>query len=146
MFKEFRQFVARGNVVDLAVAVIMGTAFGAIVNSMVTDILMPPVGLILGKVDFSNLFLNLSRTGQATLKDAKAAGAVTVNYGLFLNTVINFLIVSFFIFIVVKEVNKFKPAPETPPAGPVTKDCPLCLSQIPLKAKRCAHCCADIPA
>ncbi len=144
MFKEFRQFVARGNVVDLAVAVILGGAFGAIVTSLVNDVIMPPIGLLLGKADFATLFINLSDTHYATLKEAKAAGAATINYGIFLNAVINFLIVGFVVFLLVKQVNRMK-TPEAPPApAPATKECPMCLSQIPAAARRCAHCTADL--
>jgi len=144
MFKEFKQFVARGNVLDLAVAVIMGAAFGPIVTSLVNDLLMPPIGLIVGKVDFANLFINLSSTHYATLKEAKAAGAPTLNYGLFLNTVVNFVIIAFVVFLIVQQVNRMKkPEPASPPT---TKDCPLCLSTIPMGAKKCSHCTADLPA
>ena len=141
MLKEFRDFIHRGNVVDLAVAVIMGAAFGAIVTSLVNDVLMPPVGLLLGKVDFATLFIDLSTKHYATLKDAKAAGAATINYGVFLNAVINFTIVSFVVFLVVKQANRMKPKPVPAPA---TKECPLCLSTIPAAARRCAHCTADL--
>ena len=144
MFKEFKDFIARGNVVDLAVAVIMGAAFGAIVTSFVNDIVMPPIGLLIGKVDFASLFVNLSETHYATLKEAKAAGAATINYGIFLNAVINFLIVAFVIFLMVKQVNRMKPAPPAPAPAPATKECPLCLSTIPAAARRCAHCTADL--
>jgi large conductance mechanosensitive channel len=141
MFKEFKQFIARGNVLDLAVAVIMGAAFGPIVISLVNDLLMPPIGLLIGKVDFVNLFINLSATSYATLKDAKAAGAPTINYGVFINALINFVIVAFAVFLIVKQANRIK---EPAPAAPATKECPLCLSTIPLAAKRCAHCTADL--
>ena len=144
MLKEFRQFIARGNVVDLAIAVIMGGAFGPIVTSLVNDVLMPPIGLLLGKVDFASRFINLSGTPYATLKEAKAAGAATLNYGIFLNAAINFLIVSFVVFLVVKQVNRLKPAPAPAPPPPPTKECPLCLSTIPAAARRCAHCTADL--
>ena len=125
----------RGNVVDLAVAVVIGAAFGKIVTSFVDDVLMPPIGLALGNVDFSNLFINLSGKDFASVAAAKTAGAATLNYGVFFNTIINFLIIAFAIFIVVKQINRFqKSAP-----APITKDCPHCLSAIPLKATRCAH-------
>lgn len=142
MVKEFKEFVMRGNVVDLAVAVIIGGAFGKIIGSFVEDVLMPPIGLALGKVDFSNLFINLSGKDYASVAAAKAAGAATLNYGIFLNHVINFLIIAFAIFIVIKQVNRLqKPAPAV---APTTKDCPHCLSAIPLKATRCAHCTSDL--
>ena len=143
MLKEFRDFIHRGNVIDLAVAVIMGSAFGAIVTSLVSDVLMPPVGLLLGKVDFASLFIDLSTKHYATLKDAKAAGAATINYGIFLNAVINFAIISFAVFLVVKQANRLKPK-EAPAPPPATKECPLCLSTIPAAARRCAHCTSDL--
>ncbi len=138
MLKEFREFAARGNVVDMTVGVILGAAFGKVVSSLVTDVVMPPLGLLIGKVDFSNLFLDLSRQGHKTLAEAKAAGAATINYGVFLNTVLDFLIVGFAVFLLVKQVNRLnrKQAPQ----APNTRDCPYCLSSVPLKAVRCAHC------
>lgn len=142
MLKEFKEFAIRGNVLDLAVAVIMGGAFGKIVTSLVNDILMPPIGVLLGKVDFSNLFINLSGQAYASLAEAKAAGAATINYGVFLNTVIDFVIVAFVIFLLIKQVNRLKR--EAPPAAPTTKECPYCLSTIPLKATRCAHCTSEL--
>jgi large conductance mechanosensitive channel len=145
MLKEFKAFIMRGNVLDLAVAVIIGGAFGTIVNSLVNDILMPPLGLLLGKVDFSNLFLNLSGQEFASLADAKKAGAATINYGLFLNAVVSFLIVALAIFVVVKAANKMqKPPLEAPPAAPSTKDCPYCCSSIPIKATRCPNCTSEL--
>ena len=142
LMKEFRDFVARGNVVDLAVGVIIGASFGKIVTSLVNDVLMPPIGLILGHVDFSNLFLNLSDTHYDSLTAAKAAGAPTINYGLFINALIDFSIVAFVIFILVQQVNKL-----TKKSGPTTtKDCPRCVSTISIKATKCPHCTADIPA
>jgi large conductance mechanosensitive channel len=140
VIKEFRDFVARGNVIDLAVGVIIGASFGKIVTSLVNDVLMPPIGLILGHVDFSNLFLNLSDKHYDSLAAAKAAGAPTINYGLFINALIDFSIVAFVIFILVKQVNTFV----KPPAK--TRECPYCLSTIPLKATKCPHCTADISA
>jgi len=137
VLKEFKAFVLRGNVLDLAVAVILGAAFGKIVTSLVEDVLMPPLGLALRGVDFKDLFIDLSGTHPATLAAAKAAGAATINYGIFLNTVIQFVIVAFVIFLVVKQVNRFMPKPAPPPA---TKVCPECLSTIPAGAKRCAQC------
>jgi large conductance mechanosensitive channel len=139
MFNEFRQFIMRGNVVDLAIAVVIGAAFGKIVTSFVEDILMPPIGLALGNVDFSNLFINLSGKDFPSVAAAKAAGAATLNYGIFLNNILNFVIIAFAIFILVKQVNRIQ-KPEPAPAPPATKDCPYCLSAVPLKATKCAHC------
>ncbi|HLY61446.1 MAG TPA: large-conductance mechanosensitive channel protein MscL [Terriglobia bacterium] len=144
MWKEFKEFVMRGNVMDMAVGIILGAAFGKIVTSFVGDILMPPIGLILGHVDFSNLFVVLSGTHYDSLAAAKAAGAASINYGLFVSTVIDFTIVAFVIFLLVKQVNKLKtPAPVPAPS---VKDCPYCLSAIPLKAIRCAHCTSELQA
>jgi len=138
MFKEFKAFVMRGNVMDLAVGVIIGAAFGKIVGSLVNDVLMPMIGLLLGRVDFGNLFVTLGAGTFATIADAKKAGVATLNYGVFLNTIIEFLIVAFAIFIVVKQVNKLqRPAPA---AAPTTKDCPFCATAIPVAAKKCPHC------
>lgn len=139
MFNEFKQFIMRGNVVDLAVGVIIGAAFGKIVTSFVEDILMPPIGLALGNVDFSNLFINLSGKDFASVAAAKAAGAATLNYGIFFNNILNFLIIAFAIFLLIKRVNRLR-QPEAAPAPPATKDCPYCLSAVPLKATKCAHC------
>ena len=138
--KDFRDFIARGNVVDLAVGVIIGASFGKIVSSMVSDILMPPIGLLMGKVDFSGLFVALNGAHYDTLALAKTAGAPTLNYGLFLNNVIDFLIVAFVVFLVVKQVNRIVPKPAATP----TKDCPRCTSKIPVAASKCPHCTADI--
>lgn len=138
MLKEFKEFVMRGNVVDMAIGIIIGGAFGKIVSSFVSDVLMPPIGLLLGKVDFSNLFINLSGGSYPTLKAAKDAGAVTMNYGAFLNTVIDFLIVAFAIYLLIVQLNRFKREPEKLP--PTTKECPFCFSNIPLKASRCPQC------
>lgn len=142
MLKEFKEFAMKGNVLDMAIGVIIGGAFGKIVTSLVSDVLMPPLGLVLGKVDFSSLFLNLSGAPQPSLAAAKAAGAPTVNYGVFLQTVLDFIIIAFVIFLIVKQVNRLK----TPaaPAVPTTKDCPLCLSTIPIKATKCAHCTSSV--
>jgi len=137
VFKEFKEFAMRGSVLDLAVGVIIGAAFGKIVSSFVDDVLMPPLGRLLGPVDFSQLFINLSPTRYANLKDAKAAGAATLNYGNFINTVISFLIVAFSIFLLVRTVNRWMPKP---PAPVTTKDCPQCAMAIPLAAKKCGHC------
>ncbi len=146
MFKEFKEFAMRGNVVDMAVGIIMGAAFGKIMTSFVGDILMPPLGLILGKVDFSNLFINLSGKSYASLAEAKAAGAATVNAGLFINTVIDFILVAFAIFLLVKQVNRLKRQPEAVAAAPTTKECLFCLSTIPVKATRCPHCTSELKA
>ncbi len=148
MLKEFKEFAMRGNVLDMAIGIIIGAAFGAIVSSLVADVLMPPIGLLLGNIDFSNLFI-LLKEGQVpgpyeSLAAAKAAGAVTVNYGVFLNTIISFLIVAFAIFILVKNINRLKRQQEAPPAVPTTKECPFCLSPIPIKAVKCAHCTVDL--
>jgi large conductance mechanosensitive channel len=142
MLKEFREFAMRGNVLDMAIGVIIGGAFGKIVSSLVSDVLMPPIGLLMGKVDFSSLFLNLSGTPQPSLAAAKAAGTPTVNYGVFLQTVFDFIIIAFVIFMLVKQVNRLK-TPEAA-AAPTTKDCPQCLSTIPIKATKCAHCTSNI--
>jgi large conductance mechanosensitive channel len=144
MLKEFKEFAMRGNVLDMAVGIIIGAAFGKIVSSFVADVLMPPIGLLLGKVDFSNLFLNLSGQSYPSVEAAKAAGAATLNYGMFINTVIDFLIVAFAIFLLIKQVNRLMLKKEEAPAAPTTKECPRCLSQIPLKATRCAHCTSDV--
>ena len=144
MFKEFKTFIMRGNVLDLAIAVIIGGAFGKIVNSLVQDILMPPLGLILGKVDFSNLFVSLSGQSYESLKAAQDAGAPTLNYGLFIQGVINFLIIAFVIFLIVRAANRLQRAKPEPAAEPTTKECPYCLSTIPLAATRCAHCTSQL--
>ena len=138
MFAEFKKFIMRGNVMDLAIGVIIGAAFGKIVTSLVDDVLMPVIGLAAGKIDFSNLFVSLNGQSYPTLAAAKAAAAPTLNYGLFINAVIQFLIVAFVIFLIVKQVNRLMPAPPPPPAS--TKDCPQCFSKIPLQAKRCPAC------
>lgn len=143
MFKDFKEFVMRGNVLDLAVGIILGAAFGKIVSSLVSDMLMPPIGMLMGKLDFSSLFLSLDGKTYASLQAAKAAGAATLNYGLFVNTIIDFLIVAFAIFVLVKQVNRLKR--QEPAAAPATKNCPFCLSAIPLAATRCAHCTSELP-
>ena len=142
MFKEFKEFVMRGNVLDLAVGIIIGAAFGKIITSLVSDIVMPPIGLVLGKVDFANLFIDLSGTHHPTLAAAKAAGAATINYGLFLNAVIDFLIMAFIIFMVVRQANRLKrqPAPPTP----TTKECQFCGTVIPIRAVRCPNCTSQL--
>jgi large conductance mechanosensitive channel len=144
MLKEFKEFAMRGNVLDMAVGIIIGAAFGKIITSLVGDILMPPLGLILGKVDFSNLFLNISGKSYDSLTAAKAAGAPTINYGVFLNNIIDFLIVAFAIFLLIRMVNRWnKPAP-APPAK--TKDCSYCATAIPIAAKRCPNCTSQLTA
>ena len=145
MLKEFRDFAVKGNVIDLAVAVIMGAAFGPIVTSLVNDILMPPIGLILGQVDFKDLFVSLSGDSYASLAAAKEAAAPVIAYGTFLNTVINFLIVALAVFLLVKQANRFQ-SPAAAPAPPSTKDCPYCLSAVPLRATRCGHCTSELQA
>jgi len=143
MFNEFKQFIMRGNVVDLAVGVVIGAAFGKIVTSFVEDILMPPIGLALGNVDFANLFINLSGKDFLSVAAAKAAGAATLNYGIFLNNIFNFVIIAFAIFMLVKQINRLYP-PEPTPAPSATRDCPFCLSTVPLKAAKCAHCTSEL--
>ena len=148
MFKEFKEFAMRGNVVDMAVGIIIGAAFGTIVKSLVDDIIMPPIGLLLGNVDFSNLFLVIKQGAVsgtfATVAEAQKAGAVTINYGIFLNTVISFLIVAFAVFILVRGINKLKREEEAPPEAPTTKECPKCLSTISINATRCAFCTSEL--
>jgi large conductance mechanosensitive channel len=146
MLKDFREFIARGNAFDLAVGVIIGGAFGGIVNSLVNDVVMPPIGVLLGGVDFTNLFLSLKGGAYPSLAAAKAAGAPTVAYGAFLNTIINFLIIAFVVFMLVRGVNRLKKQPPAPEPVPTTKDCPHCLSTIPVKATRCAHCTSELRA
>ena len=138
MIQDFKAFLMRGNVVDLAVALVLGAAFGTIVNSLVNDILMPPIGLALKGVDFTNLFVTLRGPAHPTLAAAKAAGAPTVNYGIFINTIISFVIVAFAMFMIVRQTARLRPA--APPPAAATRDCPFCLSAIPLRATRCAHC------
>ena len=146
MLKEFKEFAMRGNVLDMAIGIVIGAAFGKIVTSLVNDILMPPLGLLLGKTDFSSLFINISGKSFATLAEAKAAGAATLNYGIFLNTVVDFVIVAFAIFLLVKQVNRVTRKPEPAPVTPTTKECPQCLSVIPLRAVRCAYCTSELRA
>ncbi len=147
MFKEFKKFALRGNVVDLAVGIVIGSAFTAIVNSLVNDLLMPPIGLLLGGVDFENFFLTLKTGAPAgpypTLADAQAAGAVTINYGLFINSIVSFLIVAIALFLIIRSVNRLQREEEAP-AEPTTKECPYCLATIPLKATRCPHCTSQL--
>lgn len=148
MFEEFKKFILRGNVLDLAVAVVIGGAFGKIVTSFVNDILMPPIGLLLGNVDFSNLYINLSGGQYASLAEAQAAGAATINYGVFIDTVVNFLIIAFAIFLVVRAANRLqerRKAETAPPPAPTTKKCPYCYTEIPIQATRCPHCTSQLP-
>ena len=144
MWKEFKEFTLRGSVLDLAIGIIIGAAFGKIVTSFVNDILMPPIGLVLGKVDFANLFINLSGTPYTTLADAQAAGAATINYGIFINTVLDFIIVAFVIFLLIRQINRMKRKEEAAPAAPTTKECPYCFSTIPIKATRCPNCTSEL--
>jgi large conductance mechanosensitive channel len=148
MIKEFKEFAVKGNVVDMAVGIIIGGAFGTIVKSLVADVIMPPIGMMLGNVDFSQLFLVLNR-GDApgpfdTIDEAQAAGAVTINYGLFFNAVISFVIVAFAVFLLIKAMNRLKREEEAPAEEPTTRDCPHCFSTIPVKATRCPHCTSDL--
>lgn len=147
MFKEFKEFAMRGNVVDMAVGIIIGAAFGTIVKSLVADVIMPPIGLLLGNVDFANLFVVLkdgaaSAAPYASLADAQAAGAVTLNYGVFINTIISFIIVAFAVFLLIRNINKLKK--KEVPAEPTIKDCPYCFTSIPIKAMRCPHCTSQL--
>ena len=144
MIKEFREFIMRGNVIDMAVGIIIGIAFGAIVNSLVNDVIMPLIGFLLGNVDFSNLFINLSGTHYASLVEAKSAGAPVIAYGVFINALINFLIIAFVVFILVKQVNRLRQPKKEVPVTPTTKECAYCFSTIPLKATRCPHCTSEL--
>jgi large conductance mechanosensitive channel len=148
VFKEFKEFAVKGNVMDMAVGIVIGAAFGSIVTSFVNDVIMPPVGLLLGNVDFTNLFLVLKEgkmpAPYASLAAAKGAGAVTMNIGVFINTIISFLIVAFAVFLMVKNINRLKREEEAPPAAPASKECPFCLSVIPIKAVRCPHCTSEV--
>lgn len=149
MFKEFKEFAMRGNVIDMAVGIVIGAAFGTIVKSLVSDIIMPPIGLLLSKVDFANLFAVLKQGETVagpyvSLVDAQAAGAVTINYGVFINTLISFIVIAFAIFMVIRSVNKLKKKEEALPAEPITKDCPYCLTSISIKATRCPHCTSEL--
>jgi large conductance mechanosensitive channel len=147
MWKEFKEFAMRGNVVDMAVGIIIGAAFGKIINSLVTDVMMPPLGLLMGGMDFSNRFVSLSGTQYATMEQAKAAGAATLNYGLFLNATINFIIVAFAVFLLVKGINQLKRKEAVAPAPtPTTKPCPHCYSTVSIKATRCAFCTSELQA
>jgi large conductance mechanosensitive channel len=142
MLKEFKEFAMRGNVLDMAIGIVIGAAFGKIIASLVDDIIMPPIGLALGNVDFANLFINLSGKDYPSLAAAKAAGAATINYGVFFNTILNFLIIAFVIFLLIRQVNAMQKPKEA--TAPATKECPFCLSVIASKATRCAHCTAEL--
>jgi len=149
MLKEFKEFAMRGNVIDMAVGIIIGAAFGTIVTSLVADVLMPPIGLLLGSIDFANLFIVLKEGAKAagpyaSLAAAKSAGAVTINYGFFINTVISFVIIAFAVFLLVRSINRLKRQEEAPPAVTTTKECSHCFSTIPIKATRCPHCTSDL--
>jgi len=144
MLKEFKEFAARGNVIDLAVGVIIGASFGKIVASLVSDVVMPPIGLLIGRVDFKNLFVSLNGQSYASLADAQKAAAPTINYGLFLNTVFEFLIVAFVIFLIIRQINRLSPPPQAAPAPP-TKTCPFCASAIPAAARKCPLCTSALP-
>ncbi len=146
MLREFKQFALQGNVLEIGVGLIMGAAFGKVVSSLVNDVLMPPIGLLVGNVDFSSLFLSLSGRRYASLAEAKAAGAPTLNYGLFLNNVLDFLIVAVAIFLLIRQVNRLKLRTPTTAGAPTTKECPRCLSAIALKATRCPHCTSELKA
>ena len=151
MFKDFKEFVMRGNVVDMAIGIVIGAAFGAIVKSFVDDVLMPPIGLLLGNVDFANLFIILKEGSKAagpyaSLGAAKAAGAVTLNWGIFINTIISFIIIAFAVFLVIKGINRMKREEEAPPSDLTTKECPFCFTTIPLQASRCPHCTSQLTA
>jgi large conductance mechanosensitive channel len=150
MWKEFKEFILRGNVVDMAVGIVIGAAFGTIVKSLVDDVIMPPIGLLLGNVDFANLFVVLKEGSPASpyaaLSTAQEAGAVTINYGLFINTVVSFLIVALVIFLLIRGINRLRREEEAPPAEPTTKECPYCLSSIPIKATRCPQCTSELDA
>jgi large conductance mechanosensitive channel len=146
MLKEFKEFAMRGNVMDMAIGIIIGAAFGRIITSMVNDILMPPIGILLGKVDFTNLFINLSGGIYPSLAAAKAAGAATISYGLFINAIIDFVIVAFVIFMIIKQMNRLKRQPVEAPSAPTTKECPYCLYAIPINARRCPFCTSEVKA
>jgi large conductance mechanosensitive channel len=147
ILKEFKEFAIKGNVLDMAIGIVIGTAFGKIVSSLVNDVIMPPIGRVLGKVNFSNLYINISEQQYDSLDAAKAAGAATINYGMFINVVIDFLIVAFIMFLIVKQVNRVKRKPEpAPTAEPTTKQCPFCFTNIPIKAARCPNCTSELPS
>src|SRR5580765_2510308 len=144
MLKEFKEFAMKGPVIELAVGVIIGAAFGKIVSSLVDDIIMPPIGRMLGNVDFANLFVNLSDKDYPSVALAKAAGAATINYGIFFNTILNFLIIAFVLFLIIRQINAMKKPAPAPAAAPMTKECPYCLSEVPIRATKCAHCTSEL--
>lgn len=146
MWAEFKKFIMRGNVLDLAIAVIIGAAFGRIITSLVNDIVMPPIGLALGRVDFADLFISLTGEPYPSLAAAQEAGAPTINYGLFINTIIEFLIVALVLFFIIRAVNRLQRPEPAQPAGPATKECPYCAAQIPLKATKCMYCTSPLTA
>jgi len=150
MLKEFKEFALRGSVVDMAIGIVIGAAFGAIVTSLVNDIIMPPIGLLLGRVDFNNLYILLKAGDPAppypSLADAQAAGAVTINYGLFISAVLGFIIVAFVVFLIIRSINRMRREEEAPPPEPTTRECPYCFSEISIKATRCAHCTSQLAA
>lgn len=150
MLKEFKEFAMRGNVIDMAVGIIIGAAFGTIVNSLVQDVIMPPIGLLLGNVDFSNIFVVLKEGKAAgpyaSIAAAKSAGAVTINFGVFLNTIISFILIAFAVFLLVRTINKMRRQAEAPPPVPTTKECHYCFSPIPIKATRCPNCTSELKA
>ena len=150
MFKEFKEFAMKGNVIDMAVGIIIGAAFGTIVNSLVQDVIMPPIGLLLGNVDFTNIFAVL-KEGKvagpyASVAAAKAAGAVTINFGVFINTIISFILIAFAVFLLVRTINRMRRQEEAPPAAPPTKDCIYCFSKVPIQATRCPNCTSELKA
>lgn len=144
MLKEFKKFAMRGNVVDMAIGVIIGGAFGKIITSLINDVIMPPIGLLLGQVNFAALFINLSGKDYPSLAAAQEAGAATINYGLFLNTILDFIVVALIIFLLVRQINRMQKQEETPPAAPTTKKCPYCFTEIPIEATRCPHCTSEL--
>jgi large conductance mechanosensitive channel len=148
MLKEFKEFAVKGNVVDMAVGIVIGAAFGAIVKSFVADVIMPPIGILLGDIDFANLFLvlkeGISPPPYISQAAAQEAGAVTLNYGVFVNSIVSFVIIAFAVFFVIRSINRLKREKEAPPEAPTTKECPYCLSAIPLKAVRCGHCTSEL--
>jgi large conductance mechanosensitive channel len=144
MLKEFREFTMRGNVIDLAVGVVIGAAFGKIVSSLVNDIIMPPIGLLMGGINFQDLFVSLNGIKYKSLADAQAAGAPTINYGIFINTILEFIIIAFVIFLLIRSINRLQRKPEPKPTAPTSKDCPFCFTQIPIPATRCPNCTSEL--
>ena len=144
MFKEFKEFIQRGSVLDMAIGIVIGAAFGKIVTSFVNDVIMPPIGLVLGRIDFTNLFVNLSGKSYASLAGAKAAGAATINYGVFINTLIDFLIVAFALFLIIRQVNRMKRKSATATVAPAMRECPFCCTPVSVKATRCPHCTSEL--